>query len=982
MTIFTTNDKTEPYVTNGARIDWPFNFHASSASELVLTYASASGSVTTVTGDELTVLPGGIGNPDGGVVRYPNTGAALASGGTVVVSRLPEFIQDARLRGQERYDPTTIENQLDDIVKMAQFLKRKIDAAAVINVTDDDVSNELPPYQAENLWIWSAVTPKKLENISPTNLAARLGLETQTLPFYTYEDMQLTADGETDDSIKFNKFIKDKYESGIVSAAIVGDPTRPIRLDNLVTVYSNWAVNNVRANLGKGGGFQTKFAYAHSTDENHPKLSINGVAGQNYLFIDDDEITSTRFPVGAIVDIEGKTSGTGSSLERQTTVVSAVDDITKKVTFEDNLLYDYQISYPAGDYENTFGVVDETYVKARKSYALTANTVIGEQSVTVSSENGSQMTADTLVMIEDKELSASGYRVNRELNKIKSISSGTIGLVYPLQRVMTTANSATISVIDGSIGVGFFNVAATDVETADPAPASRVHALNIQPGENCIVENFNYSSGVFGRRGAAIRDEGLNSKIDDPVIGPATETASGDGYGIDWNYCRGSKVRGGVIESRRHEIISTGSTSCSTYGVTIVNPLLSAIDHHGRGDIDSAHYNPIIIGGTVGLGSNVTAVKCGNPTHRSYSRDIHIHNMRVDGFDRANMRVIRADPGSDNIRIDGGEFRNIERFLYWEKFSGTTEVTGAVEIDGIIVDTASNMLFEVVRDLGQTGNLFERLSVSNIVTRGCDKLFDIDSIDEVEIRDNTHYLSATGDDNDPYVIKAANIPALRITEIETNGGNKGFSLTTCPDFHISKIEFNTLNGTEIFADGGDNDNGYLGPMDIIGFIPTWGSIGATTTIDYDLRVRGALKVYDSTPGSESDITSTYTDVTNLDSVRFEVGAFEQGSAGAFKVHFPCIVQVIADYSLTHNVDSSNERFLKFRVANADESVVSEEVIHTINRAADTTAAQLTIDINIPTTLVGVDLFLQVASGATSLTTVVLTVASMTVIRIS
>jgi hypothetical protein len=119
----------------------------------------------------------------------------------------------------------------------------------------------------------------------------------------------------------------------------------------------------------------------------------------------------------------------------------------------------------------------------------------------------------------------------------------------------------------------------------------------------------------------------------------------------------------------------------------------------------------------------------------------------------------------------------------------------------------------------------------------------------------------------------------------------------------------------------------------------------------------------------------------MDTAVFEKGVFEQGSSGAFLINYPCIATVVIDYDMTHNVNASAERFLKFRVANSDESITTDAVTQEVERNADTTARQWVLSFEVTPSMVGIDLFLQIASGATSLTSVSLNSARMTITSI-
>lgn len=118
MTISTTSSETTVY-GNGSNTSFSFSFVGGVASNIEVIYFDVNGNPTTLTPTQYTVtlnapVTGQLWGA-GGTVVYPKSGAAIASGTSLKISRIVPITQLTTISNQGDFSPTVIEKALDTL---------------------------------------------------------------------------------------------------------------------------------------------------------------------------------------------------------------------------------------------------------------------------------------------------------------------------------------------------------------------------------------------------------------------------------------------------------------------------------------------------------------------------------------------------------------------------------------------------------------------------------------------------------------------------------------------------------------------------------------------------------------------------------------------------------------------------------------------------------------------------------------------------
>lgn len=132
MTISTTSNTTTQQ-GNGSNTVWNYSFLIPDANSLVVTLTLIADGTTEVL-DPSVYSVTGLGNPNGGSVTYPLTGAALSSAYNISIQRILPLTQELDLVNQGAFNPDVVESEFDNVVMMTQQLQEQIDRALAFPV--------------------------------------------------------------------------------------------------------------------------------------------------------------------------------------------------------------------------------------------------------------------------------------------------------------------------------------------------------------------------------------------------------------------------------------------------------------------------------------------------------------------------------------------------------------------------------------------------------------------------------------------------------------------------------------------------------------------------------------------------------------------------------------------------------------------------------------------------------------------------------
>lgn len=141
MTIATTTNRAQ-WQGNGATTVFSFSFEIDSVSEIVLVLTSPSGTITPISPSAYSVT--GLGLPAGGSITYPLSGAPVAQGFTLTLTRIVSLQQLVDLVNQSNYYPDVVEGALDYLMQCIQQLALQLSYAIQAPTSDPPLNLTLP----------------------------------------------------------------------------------------------------------------------------------------------------------------------------------------------------------------------------------------------------------------------------------------------------------------------------------------------------------------------------------------------------------------------------------------------------------------------------------------------------------------------------------------------------------------------------------------------------------------------------------------------------------------------------------------------------------------------------------------------------------------------------------------------------------------------------------------------------------------------
>lgn len=242
------------------------------------------------------------------------------------------------------------------------------------------------------------------------------------------------------------------------------------------------------------------------------------------------------FPIGTYKLSAGITVGSNTNIICE-----------RGVTFDTTSAVGVNVFYASG----TFGT----------AYSLTANTAVGDTSLTVSGGDGANIVANDWVMVQSETVYDTGYAGCKigEIIQVESSVAGTITFKVPLVGgPYTTAATAKIKkcnfVENVSVNGGYF------IGPSTPTVY------------NCAVRfDLAFNSNIYGVRGKYLNGNGINLRdsifccVDKVHIEDSLDT--GSGYGVNLTNCvQDTTVINSTFARCRHAVTNTGGASA--YGLT------------------------------------------------------------------------------------------------------------------------------------------------------------------------------------------------------------------------------------------------------------------------------------------------------------------------------------------------------------------------------------------------------------------------------
>ena len=141
MTVSSTSSRVV-YNGNGSTTIFPFGFKVQQPADLAVVYTDATGTDFTLSASQYGAT--GFGVDAGGMVTYPLSGSAIASGTALTIYRKVVVTQPTSISNQGAMWPQVIEAALDRLTYIAQNVSDTVSRALVISPTDSGSLSALP----------------------------------------------------------------------------------------------------------------------------------------------------------------------------------------------------------------------------------------------------------------------------------------------------------------------------------------------------------------------------------------------------------------------------------------------------------------------------------------------------------------------------------------------------------------------------------------------------------------------------------------------------------------------------------------------------------------------------------------------------------------------------------------------------------------------------------------------------------------------
>ncbi len=471
----------------------------------------------------------------------------------------------------------------------------------------------------------------------------------------------VTADG-TDQTAGLSAYLQGALGAGESHIRYVTPPGKRVRVDGLVRVEQpdpgrSVTIDLSRASIDAGKDF--RLSVRGRPDEQPEtgqfKLAQDALKNAATIRVDtgpqggDDNLLQ----VGRKIILRGQNDAAGNILpdqkhECEITSKTTVDSTTVDLGIDPVLPADFLVSYPASEWVEDGGGVDQTHITVLMEIDLSDDAAAGDTSVGVADDPISLgfRAGDWVVVIDDRTAGdiqgSSGNEIRREINRIKAIpTSSMVTLEYPLERDFATTWKARLLRMRPVRNVTV--ICPCDfryAEPSDPPPARRQPAFELRYSVGCrLVEpTLDEEATGVSTRGQLVRVEhswGFDIVRPRRVCRRDTSDAgSGDRYGVYVTHSRQGRIVDGYFERCRHGVACTDSIDIRSIGGSYVDCLINGWDTHGGQSVRCRSVGEQFIAGPSRPpdANNQSAVTIGNTAHQAGDYDCGVIGGTFRGF--------------------------------------------------------------------------------------------------------------------------------------------------------------------------------------------------------------------------------------------------------------------------------------------------------------------------------------------------------------
>ncbi|HSA06137.1 MAG TPA: phage tail protein [Candidatus Gastranaerophilales bacterium] len=636
-------------------------------------------------------------------------------------------------------------------------------------------------------------------------------------------DVTVQGDTNTDQTRVLQQLI-DNLADGTGGTLNVDASETGVYINAALNVKSNVDVNfKCPVFLGKYGQLRIYGGFAETPSENLPQIRSDLTAGTKTIYCGTDVYsTADNYSVGNRIIIRGLSDGNGEAIEYQEATVSSVNIEENNITIEENLEYNFKASYPTGDYEENFGVVDRTYITFMTFTTLNADAQRADTSITVSNSSGFNL-GDYIFFGDNKtpaDITGSSTNTFRhEVNKIIDISGTTISLENALCHDYETSYKAYIVKMNV---VKNASIKGAKVNYNAEPDSFTINAFTIAYAKDCritdcVVEN----EGDYTSKGHGFRiDRAINCHTNNCAVYSPKYIEASEGYGFSFYRCNGCSHNNSYAKGCRHSFLTFRGASQNRFNDVIsINCRKSDIDFHGGDEYANVVDGFTIIGGNQKYGSNLEAIKFGNESHVAGSYNNIVRNGTVVDYKGYGTGIT---PISENNIVENVTFRNIEQLIRCVDLSldGTLTASNNI-IKNCIIDTVTSDLGTVDSTVnGGSSRVIDGLVIDNCLFKNIETYFkSFKNTVNCKILDNT-FINGIENTVDPWFIDADNSANLLISNNVILKGNKFARIKNCTGFICENNRLKDFFDSVVLDDVSGNDGYIFKNNDVQGFSET------------------------------------------------------------------------------------------------------------------------------------------------------------------
>lgn len=625
----------------------------------------------------------------------------------------------------------------------------------------------------------------------------------------------ITLQGDADnDQTRLLQLLIDNLSEGTGGTLNVDAETTGVYLNAALNVKSNVHVNfKCPVILGQYGQLRIYGGFYETPENTLPKLRSDLTAGTKIIYCGTQaESLASNYSVGDKIIIRGMSDGNGQAIEKQEATIAGVDVGNNNITIEEDLDYSYKATYPTGDYEENFDLIDRTFITFMTFTTLSADADRGDASITVAGV--SAFAVGDYIFFGDKKTPSdvAGSSTNtfrHEVNRIIDITGSVISLENAVCHDYETSYDAYIIKMDMVSNASYSGAVIT--YNAEPY-AFTVNAFTIAYARDCYIKNCVVdNTGSYTSKGHGFRiDRAVNCKIDNCTVNPPQHIDAAEGYGFSIYRANHNIITNCKAYGCRHSyLLFRGASNNIISNIISVNARASDIDFHGGDEFNNLVEGFTIVGGDQKYGTNLAAIKFGNESHVIGCYHNMVKNGTVSNYKGFGIDFV---PMSSNNIVENITFYNIERMVRCVDLSvdGTLVASNNI-IRNCINDSQTQRIGTIDGTVnGGSSQIIDGLVVENCIFKNIQEHFrTFKNTINCKILNNIiiDAIDATGE-ADPYIIRAINSDNLLIQGNSVEKGTKFIKIQDCSDFVCKDNNLKDFFGTEVLDDVSGN-NGYV-----------------------------------------------------------------------------------------------------------------------------------------------------------------------------